>query len=685
MFDVATGTIATAPDAAIEKGRKIWACIDALAAYYANVDISKISPTSKFHDGKWDVFGNAAYNFLWDKWLPEQKYYPLTLVCKIVVYFQIHVLNKEVSAIRTGLQSFLTTFKGLLAAKAILTGERERPFQNLVALSSDDVLLVAQTTYSKTGVLCSSAYIGLDCIVRCPQSLFPNTEFLVAGCSAPWLDQKVSYDVWIKKLKRHNEDGYSVRSYPPLAQEVVEAVVQSAVPFVDEYFNLIKTVFDDIELLHQQHLPSKHHRVNPTVRRIVTKKYGAQLNRIFPLKYTDLYGKSVISLRWFTLFEQLIQGAVAWLILLTTGLRNVDMRNLEKGCCQPSKRYDLLNYLVTDIKKTSLENFIIPVPPIVQKAVALVQLAKIDRSGEVLFTKMNSSTTDNTTSDKRKMGCIKEFNNLIKSFALHYDIKLQTISDDYPEATAHCVRATLAGYIGANSHAAIIILKRLFGHSNNLMPDAYLANNPVIIKQRRNNIKKAQDLQAEVMAKAWASGKVTATKGKQLLLGIKHVDRELREELKNESLTEMDFHVRLEQRLKEILLERIRGDDIYALKTPVGVICMRSVSDSTDSPCAKQINHQRRRELNISKDVTDALATLPNPAHCIGKDCPDALMGEPWSRDLLLSFDYYIKLLKGQGHKNLDIVNMARHYVKVYGPLLKDLYETEREEGYFDQ
>jgi hypothetical protein len=111
---------------------------------------------------------------------------------------------------------------------------------------------------------------------------------------------------------------------------------------------------------------------------------------------------------------------------------------------------------------------------------------------------------------------------------------------------------------------------------------------------------------------------------------------------------------------------------------------MRSQSDSTDSPCAKISNHQKRKELNISKDVTDALATLPNPAQCVGKECSDALLGEDWSRDLLYSFDFYIKLLKGQGHKNIDIRNQAKHYINDYGPLLKDIYADEREETYFD-
>lgn len=666
----------------VEKGKKIWVCLDALATFYKNSDMSKISPTSSFDDDTWNVYGENDYNFRWILWLPESKFYPLKLVCKVVAYHEMNVLHKKASTVEPSIRYFLSTFAKFLDAKAILSAERNEPFESLSCLNHQDILLVAQTELARKGGILVGPYRGLDYIVKCPISAFVHAEFLLSGSSAPWRAQNRTVISWLNKLKGLKTDWWEGKSYPPLEFGVVESIVKEIVPIVNEHFDLIKAVFDFINSSPDQNRTTD--RVHTLVRGAITKEYGAQLNKILPLRKTPTFMGDVISLKWFTEFEQLIQGAVAWLILLTTGLRSKDMRNLVKGCCQPSKRFDLLWYLVTDITKTNLENYIIPVPPLVQRGIELVELAKVERNGIMLFTQKLNASKDNTCPDRRKIGGGQGFNNLIQSFAANYGIKLKTVLGGDYEATAHCVRATLAGYIGANSHAAILILKRLFGHSNNLMPDAYLANNPIVIRQRRENITKAQDEQAGQMAKAWASRKVTATRGKQLLEGVKYVEEELREELKNESLTEMDFHVRLEQRLKEILLERIRGDDIYALKTSVGVICMRCVSDSTDSPCAKQMNHQRRKELNISKDVTDALATLPNPAHCIGKDCPDALMGEPWSRDLLISFDYYIKLLKGQGHKNLDIVSMAKHYIKAYAPLLKDLYESEREAGYFE-
>ncbi len=691
--------ITTQANSAFAKGKDMWACLNYLSDNYKNINMEKISPVSEFHSDLWDGHGGPDMNFVWSKWLPESKHYPLLLVCKIVAHFELSNQNKQISTVLSNIREFISFFKAMFESKSILVAEYNQPFQNLSYLTKTDVIHQCQLHFATTSILSATPLMGLSYLTKCKLSNFPNAEFLVSGSnsSMPWGNKSVIY--WARDmraiLKRDISDGLILdssnderRSYSPLKMEVVDAIVQNAMLFLDEHVELINDVFDEIEEFSELNNISNEKgrgRIDEQVRRNIEDKYGPQLNLIVPLFYSSDDEDSALSSRWFTEFEQLIQGAVAWLILLTTGLRNVDMRNLVKGCCQQSKRFDLLYYLITDIKKTNLKNYVIPVPPLIKKAVDLATSAKIDRTGHMLLNQRMASSTDNTSSDKKKIGSGRGFNSLIQNFAKHFDIQLETIrEDDDDEATAHCVRATLAGYIGSKSHAAIILLKRLFGHSNNLMPDAYLCNNPIIVRDRRKRILSAQKEQASLMAKNLVRATVSGVKGNQLLDGVEHIKQELKNELKNESLTEMDFHVCLEERLKEILLMRISGEDVYALNTPVGVVCMRSQSDSTDSLCAKRGNHEQRKALNISKDVTDVLATLPNPAHCIGKDCSDALLGKDWSWDILYSFDYYINLLKGQGHENVDIENLAKQVVKIYAPVLKDLYKDEREEAYFD-
>ncbi|SFC37067.1 site-specific integrase [Pseudoalteromonas denitrificans] len=666
-------------------GKKQWDCIDALAEHYKDSNMSSISATSNFSDGVWDVFGTDEYNFKWNDWLKDESAYPLLIACKVAAYNKLQISNLAVSTIQKEISGFINAFFDTLQPKSILIAERNQPFNGLSQLSSYDIQLVAQSTIAKNSGLSVSTYSCLNRFSTIPIDFFPNSSFLVSGISTPWQEQSLSCQAWVKQIKKIHGLDVTTKSYAPLKFEVVSSIVKNALPFIDEYFDTIVDVFDEIEEFHKENPPKKGRKVNLNVGSIIQKKYKRKLESILPLRLVESKTNhtGMITQGWYSEFEQLSQGAAAWIILLTTGLRNVDMRNLEKGCCQPSKRHNLLNYLITDIKKTHLQNYVVPVPPQTKKAVQLAELSKIDRSGSVLFQKNNTKSSDKS-SEKRKMNTGEPFNRLIQNFASRYNISLKTISQNEDEATAHCIRATLAGYIGANSAAAILILKKLFGHSNALMPDAYLSHNPVVIAERNKNITNSQESLAEDMAQGMVSGKLSGTKGKQMLIGAEHIEKDLRVEFENKSVTEMDMQIELKGRIKEMLLSRIKENQIYALKTPMSVACIRSCSDSSDTPCAKLPNREKRKESGINKEITDALATLPNPAHCIGKECSDALFGEAWSRDLLGTFDYYIKYLKGIGHQSVDIKNEAELFVKNYGSILKDIYADERGDGYFD-
>ena len=669
-----------------EKAQKLWSCLDSVANHYKNVDMSKISKVSEFDSDEWDVIGDNKYNFRWNQWLKNESFYPLMILCKITAYYNIQSKNKSISTVQTEIIGFINSFIPILQSKSILMADRNQPFNLLSTLSTNDILLIAQTSLANNQSLSIQPFNGLHQIHLLPSDVFPNAEFLNSGILTPWQEQNLSAVSWVKGLKKAYGIDTTIKPYPPLKFETVSEIVKKAVPFINEHFETIESVFNYIEDFHQTNKAYDTHKINLEVGEFIESNYGEKLNKILPFtKYEkNNHYRGKITHSWYSKLEQLTQGAAAWIILLTTGLRNVDMRNLENNCCQPSKRNDLLHYLITDIKKTHLSNYVIPVPEQTVKAVKLASIAKINRSGAFLFAKNNTRSSDNTSNDKRKMNGGETFNNLIKNFANHYNITLNTTLTDEQEATAHCIRTTLAGYIGANSVAAILILKKLFGHSNALMPDAYLSHNPLVIAERHKNIANAQNTLADDMANGMISKKLSGTKGKQMLVGAEYIRRELDNELKNESLTQMQMQINLKDRIKEMLLTRIQENQIYALKTPMSVVCMRNCSDSSDTPCAKLGNHEKRKKNGVSKEITDALSTLPNPAQCVGKECSDALFGEAWSRDLLGTFDYYIQYLKAVGHHSIDIKNEAEIFVKNYGSILKDIYSDEREVGYFD-
>lgn len=682
-------------------GKKQWVCIEALAEYYANVDMSKISATSRFTDDEWDVAGSRRYNFKWGDWLNEEDKFPLLLACKIICHHAIQIANASPTTTQKQIVGFIHAFIDTLQSKSILIAERNQPFNGLSQLTDNDIQLVAQVNLSKHGKLAMQPYAAIFRFTETPLSAFPHSEFMISGVLTPWKYQGISYTKWIEQLKETHGLDVTTKSYPQLEFECVSQLVKSAMPFIKEHFDTIVDVFNEIEKFHKES-PPRHDLINLQVGRIIEKKHGKELEKILPIRYEK--HKKRITLGWYSQLQRLAQGAASWIILLTTGLRNIDMRNLEKGCCPPSKRHKLLYYLITDIEKSHLKKYILPVPPQTQKAVELAEQVKVDRSGSVLFAKSNTKGVDNTSNDHRKMMSGDPFNKLLKDFANHYGIALKTISDDDKEATAHCVRATLAGYIGTNSTAAILILKKLFGHSNGLMPDAYLNHNPLVISERNRIIANAQKSIAEDIADAVSRGKVSGKFGRQMLEGAEHIKDEISSEFQNDSpppvhsknggssrpsispnhLTEMDMSVRLKERLKEVLLDRIKEHQVYALKTPMAVVCMRNCNDSSDAPCSRECNHENRKENGISKLITDALGTLPNPGNCVGKECADALFGDFCSRDLLHSFDYYIKYLQGVGYQSINITTEANNFINTYGSILKDLYGDERKDGYFD-
>ena len=694
-----------------EYGYQQWSVLHALEKEYENIDMSKISATSTFHDDTWEPHGGSLYNFRWNDWFPDETDLPLMLVCKLVCYHQLSFANLAISTVKNSVAGFVTTFRDLFRSKNILISKRNQPFNTLLQLTSNDILLTALNHLAKENALSHGPFEFLNRIKHIYSEAYSNAYFLTSGLILPWNTQNISVQTWVKKLRQTHGLDTSVKSYPPLDLAVVSQLVKNATPFIEEYFDLLCGVFDEIEII-QKHSTQNKNDLTWKTRRHIKIKFGDELSNILPLQFDS---KGGLTSDWFRRLEQLIQGAAAWIILLTTGLRNVDMRNLEKGCCQNSKRHDLLHYLITDIKKTHLKRYILPVPNQTHKAVILLEQCKRfarAKESRYLITCTSSFSNNNliNETDGYKMDACGTFNRLIRNFASHYNIKLFTLSDDNDEASCHCVRATLAGWIGTHSAAAILLLKKLFGHSNALMPDAYLANNPVIIKERNRQISEGINKMSEELSDAIVRGKVAGKAGDRLLAGAEDIRLQIAKDnsedtddtsqsnpkpitssgsatatsIHHHQITEMDMRVQLKERIKELLHTRIKDQQIYALKTPMAVVCVRNTSNSSDAPCAIAGNHKTRQSLKLSKLITDALGTPPCPANCVGKACGDALFGDTWSRDLLLSFDYYIRYLEGVGHQSIAIRDEAKNFISTYGSILKELYSDEREPGYFE-
>ena len=659
----------------VSLGDAQWGCLSKIANEYSNVNLGRISNSSTFNDETWKNKSTLESDLNWDiRFLGKKRLgsfsedqYPLKLLCKITLYTEVCLMGKAISLF-TQCQSFIGYFGDYLKSKNILTGNKGDEFKSLSSLTDEDIRFMVQTHLAKTeGKINYSPFEFLQKIKDLPAEALASAPFLSIVTVLPWEKDGVTPRKWIDQQKAVLEIETIKKNYKPLPNETVGEVVKNAMTWIDQ-----KEMLIDISRIIRAAGDISNEITRSSVSVEIINKYGEEVKKLLEVrKYDKRY---TVEYGWLTQFVRLAQSASIWILMLTTGLRNVDLRKLTINCCKPTGRSNVLNYLITDIKKTGQAGYILPVPNQTRDAIEILQNLKFDFECDFLLTK-SSKTISKERAEQSAMHTHEALNSFILEFLDHYDIDRIVDENDKTEVTAHCIRATLAGWIGANSHMAILIIRKLFGHTNALMPDAYLSHNPIIIKQRQENITKAQESLAEDMAEGMINGKLSGTKGKQMLRGAKYAEDEWQRE--GESLTEMDMHVTLKERLKELLLQRITGGQVFAMLTPMGVVCMRNCNDTSDTPCAKQANHEKRKDQNVSKEITDALGTLPNPGHCVGKDCSDALLGEKWSRPLLETFEYYINYLKGMGNQDIDMKLEAEVFVKEYGPLLQEIYDEE--------
>ena len=674
-----------------EIGKQQWELLDAIADKYAQMDMSKILRNGKFHDPIWEVKGGSNIHTVdFNQLFPDKKQYPLELICRVVC-FQLSVFqNLATETNFSRLRSFVRQIVESEHWNNIMCAERNQPFEMFSAIESKAITNITQIRLIANGGISNHAF---DFLNKCYhlKDLEDIGVFLL-GMGLPWVEQNIGVNEWLEQQREVTGVIKENTFYAPMPFENVTNIVQHALPFIensDEFLNFFK----EFQLLLGDYTNPHNAKRSKRVKDLI-EQYEELISPLLPIEYEKTKNNNgnfyPVNTKWISNFFNLAKSACIWIILLSSGLRNFDIRNLRIGCCQPSKRYEGIWWLVADIQKTK-NRLVIPVGEPAYIATKLLEVIRFSPEGDYLVSSSKhvaSKTSWGRELTDDEIGKIRNgdtLNDILKILPNTYNFSISTIADDDPEATAHCVRATLAGYIAQNTNAAILILKRLFGHSNALMPNEYLYRNPLVVKKRNQLQMKLSEDMASDMAHAVTYREVGGRNGERLLKGAEHVKSEIEKEfqLKNESLTEMELFQTLEERLRNIYLEDIKNSETYSLLTPMAVICNRACNNTSDSPCSAQSNNQKRVSSGIKKAITNALSTLPNPSQCVGTSCSDALLGKKWSRRLLEDFDFFHKY-RNVAEPSSAIEEDALAFIKMYAEPLKSIYADEREEGYFD-
>lgn len=645
-------------------------CLKALGEKYDTYDMSKISNESKFTDNVWKFKNFDQPDFKWLNYFSENQF-PLMMLIKVVIHHQIELNNKATSIISV-VPEFMSKFGHLLEEKNILTISGSSSIKGLSYLKKEDITQVVSCyIQKKKSVFNYHALSVFSYVEKTPFDSIKEAPFLHGNLELPWEGNDISS--WVNNV--NNQLGYYhiATPYIPIPLSQISQIITHADPWIsEERIRVISEIFylvrNNQDKNSKREKNSKKPQINRFISRTIVENYGRYFKSFLPLEF-DVKGK--IKMSWLNDLFKLARGAATQIILLTTGIRNVDLRNLQVGCCISSKRSDLLYYLVLNIKKTKLKNFVIPVPSRTYKATKLLEAIRWEESSKFLLNRVQKINRGKKRKEGEEWAIAdgKVTGQIIRYFFNYYSIDLIIDEDKDYEATAHCYRSTLAGWIGSHSKFAILILKKLFGHSNGLMPDAYLKNNPIVIKKRKEIIKESTFKTVEQITNAIVNDQIAGGKAESLKTGIEELKKDINQ---SQSLTEAELNLTLKEQFKGLLYDRIQSGQMNALLTPMSVICMRNANDTTESPCSHDKYRRMRSDSGFSKAYSEVLGTLPDLANCIGNKCKDSLVGD-WSLPLYEAYVFYKQLLLGL-ENSFDEEQTAKIFIKQYAKDIKEVF-----------
>ena len=714
-----------------KKGKKQWDVLNSIINKYKDQPIS-FTQNNKFTDPEWTLDNEDSTGIHWGKHLDPEYYLPLQVYLKTLMIYLIEVEQMAYKSVSGGVTTFISTIVPVLEehGSPVLKATKNSPWLSLGSLEPNDIALVLNKIAVDKNVVGEASLRLLNYIEITQMRIEEGFRFFASGFITPWTDEGIVYSKWLTQLKERLNLSFEKRPYSPFSDETVAGIIEPAMKFLEGLTvvtpdnsrnttqELLQFTSDDLRApvvsilnaVKEVRKTSTHTQCVKLINQDITfkrllKKHKSYISSLHPISSINRVNRpddkqmhGTILKSWFSDFFQLTQSASIWILAMSTGLRNVDIRLLDcNSCLQYSNKFKIW-YVKAKLKKTK-NTVLIPVREPAVKAIKMLNWLRVLNSTILI---QNKVFLFNDTYERVKKPYYggATLNNRLKSFANHFDVTLDF--DDGVEGTCHCIRTTLAGYIGRHSVLAVLILKKLFGHSNNLMPDQYIHHNILVKKQREQQLQQMHSDTAHQIAKSITNREVSGVKGEELLKGAKNLEKKIK--LENKSLTELEVHKKLTDVLGEIILNDIKNEQTQTLLTPMGVICMRATNHSTDSPCAANTNKAERDKAGVSRAMFSALPQLPNPAQCIGLDCQDALATKTHSMPLLEQFDWYTNVYRQYTDGTRDMDEDAHHFVDTYYPIimannmladaisfrkkyasaLHTLYGDLKSEGYFD-
>jgi len=651
-----------------------WVLINRLESEYRGKKV--FGTDCQFEDERW-FNGDGKSDegrVIWDKQVPERA---LRILLKTVYFEWISTNRLKISTVNAKFAVLKKSIIPIIRNKNLLTGNEGDYILGLNNITDEDLLVTVDTllvSASSEGAFvqeCNELASFFEIVSHTAES----TPVYDLCANFPWKKAGISVRTWAQR--RANDLSRLFRTpegFVPLRSETAMPIIERSLSLIDDYSDHFISISQTLA----NYDNSTKFKTRAALQAL--DKYGPLFRNVLTPPLVDGFTESRLRTaitRWLRDLLYLARGACVNILLLTTGLRNIDIRGLQVGCCSSSGRIDMLFYLRAYIKKT--KNFVhLPVPSQTERAVRLLECIKYTGSPYLLDGEIFAADTFSVSvnhPDGKVRARVKDgsaLNKMIRHFAHHFNIPFIIENSGLPY-TCHCYRTTVAGWLGAASNLSVLMVRRLFGHSNDVMPTVYLRNNPAFIEEQKAERAKTATETARQMALAASKGKLAGIKGDQLELGYRnHISRYEQDKTKSHSLTDIE----LVTSFSELIEQRIINESVCGFMTPFGVRCMRNLSDTRQPPCAKRSHRDKVKYAD--KTLLDFISDI-DPQNCIGISCAEAMMG-PWSESIKDSLLWYAELVRHQHGDKFSDDHFRRHaeqFIQQYGPAIKKVFGIE--------
>lgn len=648
-----------------------WVLLHALERQYIGRTVWNTQ--SKFEDDIWLVEEGKRKKMVvnWEGSLGTSGL-ALQILCKAVCFEMVTSRRLEANTIQSKFLTQRNTIIDLIEKKGLLAGESGALCLGINHITDDDLLAMLDV---RLAMASSEGQFLQECSEIAAWTTMANhlseeVPLFEFRARLPWIKSGLTIHSWAKR--RAVDLGAVLREgkgYSPLVPE-------TAMPLIDQSLRLVMTHgehFRELGSLLRGYRYGQTYNGPPPEK--LLRKYGQILGDVAAPPDIDRLAstqkKTSAVFVWIRRLLYLARGACANIILLTSGLRNGDICRLRKGDCRPSGRVDMLYYLRANIMKTK-NVVVLPVPEQTQKAVSLLTALKHTESDYLLDGASHASSTYKDIREEDARISEHTLIAMVRGFAAHFNIPFIDPASGEPYVV-HSYRTTVAGWLDAHSNLSVLLVRRLFGHSNDVMPTVYLRNNPSFIKARKEQKEQAAAETARQMALAASQGRLAGVKGEQLLRGYQnHVSRLEANPQKSQSLTDVELVLSF----SKLIEQRIVDGTTCGFLTPFGVLCARNPVDSSQPPCAKRSHRDKTRE--IAQDVLQHLNDI-DPANCIGTSCDQAMVG-PWSEPLKESLLWYAGLVRhqhGEEFNKEEFIAHAKAFIRQYSRPISKVFHIQ--------